>query len=203
MLEIFDCEQGGETWYRLRAGIPTASEFATVLAKGKDGGASVTRRKYLYRLAGEIITSEPEATYTNADMERGHIMEEEARSMYSFLRDVTPQRVGFVKRGNYGCSPDSFIGEDGILEIKTAKPSVLIEYALSERFPAEHVAQCQGNLLVTGRQWIDLCIYWPRMEPVIRRAYRDEDYLARLRLALDDFNNELVVIVARLRSVAA
>src|SRR5438105_4376419 len=34
MSKIFDCDQGSDEWHRLRCGIPTASEFSTVLAKG-------------------------------------------------------------------------------------------------------------------------------------------------------------------------
>lgn len=202
--EIFNCDQGSDEWHRVRAGIPTASEFATVLAKGKDGGASVTRAKYLRRLAGEIITGEPEPTHSNAHMERGKIMEAEARDLYCFLNDdAAPTRVGFVRAAGCGCSPDSLIGDDGILEIKTAIPSILIEHLLSEKFPAEHMAQCQGNLLVTGRKWIDIAIYWPKMPLFVKRAYRDEEYLDRLQKALALFNAELSGLVAALRARAA
>ena len=34
---IIECEQGSELWYEARLGLPTASEFSTILAKGKDG----------------------------------------------------------------------------------------------------------------------------------------------------------------------
>jgi hypothetical protein len=37
--------------------------------------------------------------------------------------DVEPQRIGFLKRGRVGCSPDSFIGNDGLHEIKTKIPT--------------------------------------------------------------------------------
>src|SRR5690349_15047654 len=79
MIVIFDCEQNSTEWYRARMGLPTASEFATILAKGKDGGASLTRQTYMRKLAGEIITDEPMESYVNAAMERGKIMEAEAR----------------------------------------------------------------------------------------------------------------------------
>jgi hypothetical protein len=202
-IEIFDCEQNSETWMRTRMGIPTASEFATVLAKGRDGGASVTRRKYLYRLAGEIITGEPTENYSNVHMERGHAMEAEARELYGFVHDAPLSRVGFVRRGNYGCSPDSLIGDDGILEIKTAMPHILIEYILADRFPAEHVAQCQGALFVTGRQWLDIAVYWPKMPLFIKRIHADTEYHGMLSRALDDFTNELALVVERLRKIAA
>src|SRR4051812_2738655 len=106
---IHDCEQGSDEWRRIRAGLPTASEFSTILAKGKAGGESITRRKYLYTLAGEIITGEPGESYENAYMERGKVMEPEARDLYSFAYAVEPQRVGFITSDirPIGCSPDS------------------------------------------------------------------------------------------------
>lgn len=202
-LEIFDCEQNSDEWLRARMGIPTASMFATVMAEGKDGGASITRKTYLHKLAGEIITGEPCENYSNADMERGHQMEQEARDLYCFVHDAPLTRVGFVRRGNYGCSPDSLIGDDGVLEIKTAAPHVLIECILADKFPAKHVAQCQGALLVTGRAWLDIAIYYPKMPLFVKRLERDETYIANLVRALDDFNHELGVIVGRLRKAAA
>jgi hypothetical protein len=76
-------------WFAARAGIPTASEFHTVLAVGKQGGKSVTRVAYLNKLAGEILTGEPMPSYSNADMERGKIMEDEARDLYAFMHGLT------------------------------------------------------------------------------------------------------------------
>jgi hypothetical protein len=200
MIDIFDCEQGSEAWFKLRMGIPTASEFATILAKGRDGGASRTRKTYMLKLAGEIITGEPMESYTNAHMERGKIMEEEARSFYAFMHDVDPQKVGFVKNGSKGCSPDSFIGNNGMLEIKTALPHILAELILKGDFPPEHKAQCQGGLLVAEREWIDISVYWPRMPRFVKRAYRDAPYIAELKDAIDQFNDELAETVQRIRT---
>lgn len=37
MMQIIDCEQGTAEWFEARKGIPTASEFSTVMSEGKDG----------------------------------------------------------------------------------------------------------------------------------------------------------------------
>jgi hypothetical protein len=199
-MQIFDMDQGSGEWFAARAGIPTASEFHTILAKGKTAGSSSeTRRKYLYRLAAEIITGEAGETYTNAHMERGKVMEDEARDFYAFTRDVEPERVGFVRNGRKGCSPDSFVGDRGALEVKTKLPPLLIEALFRDDFPPEHKAQCQGVLWVAEREWIDITVYWPKMPTLIRRAVRDEDYIANLSGEVDRFNDELDNIVERLR----
>ncbi len=199
-LEIIDCDQNGEDWFRHRAGIVTASQLKTVMASGRGGGESITRRKYLYTLAGEIITGEPAESYSNRHMQRGHEMEGEARNFYAFLRDAEPQRVGFIRNGRKGASPDSLIGKSGILEIKTAIPSVLIELLIKDQFPPEHKAQTQGQLWIGERGWVDICIYWPGMPPLIKRAGRDEKYISELSSAVGQFTEELDELVERIRS---
>lgn len=199
MMKIIECEQGSDLWRQSRLGIPTASRFATVLAKGKDGGASITRREYLLKLAGESLTGEPMENYTNAHFERGKVMEAEARDLYALVRDVEPTTVGFIVNGKAGCSPDSLIGNAGALEIKTALPHILIDKLLRGDFPPEHRAQCQGVLWVSEREWIDLAIYWPKIHPFVVRAPRDEAYIRNLENAVDQFNAELHETVERIR----
>src|SRR6185369_3448743 len=115
-MQIIDCDQNSPEWFAARAGIPTASKFATVLAVGKQGGKSVGRVDYLNRLVGEILTGEVEESYSNQHMDRGRAMEDEARDLYTFESGNSPQRVGFVRNGQKGCSPDSLIDTDGGLE---------------------------------------------------------------------------------------
>jgi hypothetical protein len=193
-LQIFDCPQGSEQWHTARAGIPTASMFSTVLAKGKGGGESVTRRKYLLTLIGERLTGRTEESYSNIHIERGKTMEEEARDLYAMVNDVEPQRVGFMRRGDAGCSPDSLLGADGLLEIKTKIPHLQIECLLSNRLPPEHVAQCQGQLWISGRQWLHFASYWPGLPLFVIRVERDENYIARLKVEVDCFLEELQAI---------
>lgn len=200
-MEIITCDQGSEEWFRARMGIPTASEFHTVLAKGKDGGASLTRKTYLMKLAGEIITGESMENYQNGHMERGKLMEDEARDMYAFMTDADPERVGFIVNGRKGCSPDSLIGSEGMLEIKTKLPHLLIELLLKDEFPPEHKAQCQGALWVAEREWIDIAVYWPKLPLFVKRAPRDEAYIAKLASEVDRFNTELNETVARIKSI--
>lgn len=201
-LEIIDCEQGSPQWHAARAGCVTASEFDTVLAQGKGGAPSKTRQTYLYKLAGEILTGEVVDSYTNAHMERGKVMEDEARSYYQFLTDVEVQRVGFLKRGQVGCSPDGLIDANGMHEIKTKLPHLHIAVLLADQLPPEHRAQCQGALWVAEREWIDFQSYWPKLPPFIKRVYRDEVYIADLAKAVDVFLDELNNLVHKLRNAA-
>lgn len=233
-MQIIDCEQGSTAWFEARAGIPTASEFSTVLsegradgtmpnamidalvasgctagqlaaavkaAKSKNSNPAALRSKYIDKLAGEILTGQPDPdSYSNAHLERGKAMEDEARSLYAFARSCEPKRVGFIRDNRAGCSPDSLIGADGGLEIKTAMPTVHLPRLRSGKLPSEHKAQVQGNLWITGRTWWDFMSYWPGLEPLIIRIERDEEYIAKLAAAVDAFNEELDAVVASFKS---
>lgn len=192
-LEIFNCEQGSADWFESRRGIVTASRFSDVLAKGQ----GITRRKYLLTLAGEAITGECAESFSNAHMERGHAMEADARNLYAFARDVEPELVGFMRRGRAGASPDSLVGSDGLLEIKSKLPHLQLDVLDKGKLPSEHVAQVQGQLLVSGREWADFVSYWPRLPLFCIRVERDEKYIESLKQALADFIGELDSYVQR------
>lgn len=202
-LEIFDCEQGTEEWYACRLGIPTASEFDAVMAKGKGGGASKTRRTYMLKLIGERMTGEPKYNYSNDHMERGKSMEDEARDLYAMLHDAELRRVGFLRRGESGCSPDSLIGNDGMLEIKTKLAHLQLECLLDDEVPSEHKQQLQGQLWVAEREWVDFESYWPGLPPFIKRVYRDEPYIKGLAAAVDEFVSEMLETIERINRRAA
>ena len=203
MIQIFDCEQGSEDWFRLRLGVPTASNFSTIMAHGRGGGESKGRDTLMRKLAGEILTGEPAERYSNSSMERGKEMEAEARNLYAFTNEVELTRVGFVRNGIMGCSPDSLIGTDGALEVNTQAPHLLIETLTKGSFPPEHRAQCQGTLLVTERQWIDLIVYYRGMPPLIIRQERDEGYIEQIKESVTVFEYDLRQLVKRIKEIGA
>lgn len=196
-LQIFNCEQGSEDWIACRLGIPTASEFATVMAKGKGGGDSKTRRTYMLKLAGERLTQQRMYSYSNDHMERGKEMEAEARDLYAMVSDVEPVQVGFLRRGDAGASPDSLIGDAGLLEIKTKLAHLQLECLLDDELPPEHKAQCQGQLWIAEREWVDFCSYWPGLPLFRHRVYRDEAYIKQIATAVDAFNAEMLELISK------
>jgi hypothetical protein len=196
VIQIFTCAQGTEEWRKARLGIPTASRFDDVLA----GGQGKTRRKYMMELLGECLTGEPMAQFSNAHTERGHVMEDEARQLYSFDVDEPLEQVGFIRRrlpsGHVGCSPDALVGPDGLLEIKTKLPHLQLEVLLKAVVPPEHVQQCQGALWITGRKWLDFVSYWPGLPLFVKRVYPDAEYQEKLTAAISAFNAELTTLIS-------
>lgn len=196
MIEIFDFQQNSGEWYRIRSGLATASNFKLILAKGE----GKTRKSYMNRLAAEIITGEPLENFTSPAMARGQALEDEARAYFSFLMGAQPTPVGFIRNGKVGCSPDSLLGNSGLLEIKTQRGDLLIETLLKDEFPSEHRAQVQGQLWVAEREICHLIVFWPGMPPFIKTVGRDEPYIADLAAAVERFNEELAEVVERIKS---
>lgn len=195
MMEVFDFEQGTDEWFECRKGIPTASKFATVMAKGE----GKTRSEYMRKLAGEILTGELGEQFSNGYTERGNAMEDEARQAYAFLEDAEIRRVGFIRNGNKGASPDSLVGLNGGLEIKTAAAHIQIDRLDRDRLPPEHKAQVQGNLWVSEREWWDFVSYWPKLPVLTVRVPRDEEFIKTMADEVERFNDELAELVERVR----
>ncbi len=198
-LEIIDCAQGSPEWFAARAGIPTASMFATVMAKGRGGGDSLTRKTYMNKLVGEILTGEPMDSFSNAHIAHGRAIEAQARDAYAFIMDVDPVQVGFLRNGDVGASPDCLVDSDGMAEIKRKLPHLMVEVILRDGLPPEHKAQTQGQMWVGEREWCDFVAYWPSMKPFIKRTYRDESYIGEMAQAVRIFNVELHETVERIR----
>jgi hypothetical protein len=195
--EIINCDQGSPEWFEARRGIPTASEFHTVLAKGE----GKTRRSYMLKLAGEIITGTVADGYSNAHMERGKDMEADARAEYEFMTDRTVEGVGFIRNGRAGASPDGLIlSGQSLIEIKTKLPHLLIDTILKGDLPTDHRAQCQGALWVAEKDHLDFVAYWPGLPLFVKPVFRDETYIATLADEVARFNDELDAVVERVRS---
>lgn len=195
MVEIIDCVQNSPEWIQARLGIATASRFKDILAKGE----GKTRKRYLLDLAGERLTGDPMENYSNAFMERGKAQEDEAREMYAFQKDQECTRVGFIRNFDRGCSPDSLIAKDGMLEVKTRLAALQIECLLSDKLPSEHGAQVQGALWVAEREWIDYVSYSPRLPLFVKRVFRDEPYIKTLADEVARFNAELRELIEKIQ----
>lgn len=205
MIQIVNVEQGTDEWRAARAGMPTASMFKDALAKGE----GKVRRTYMMKLIGERLTGALSEGYSNGHMERGQEMEPEARDAYAWLNDVEPVQVGFVVNdslidlGQIGCSPDSLIGESGLLEIKTKLPHIQCELLLQDRVPPEHLKQIHGAIWVCEKEWCDFVSYWPGLPTFIKRVHRDEKVIAELKSGLTEFYSEMLELEQKIRGLYA
>ncbi len=195
---ILDCDQNSEDWYAARLGIPTASGFSKIVTS--TGARSKQREKYLYELAGEIVTGESKDNYTNSNMDRGHEREQESRDVYEFINSVTIKQVGFCyfdEKKEFGCSPDGLVGEHGGFETKDALPHIHIDRLENGWSKAQYLQQVQGTLYVTGREWWDLQSYSRGFKPLVIRFERDVAFIDKLKVEIRMFINDLKSIVEK------
>ncbi|WP_280563521.1 MULTISPECIES: lambda exonuclease family protein [unclassified Chromohalobacter] len=193
-MQILTLDQGTPEWHAARLGIVTMSELKTLLVKGKGpGGLGSGALSYMHQLIGERITGEPsDAFQGNAHTQRGHALEPVARELYHEATGLPHlKQVGIILNHGVGYSPDCLVDRNGLAEIKTKLPKYQIELLLAGELPPEHVAQCQGGLWVSEREWIDFVSYWPGMPLFVKRAYRDEAMIRTIAERVDAFHEEL------------
>ncbi len=187
-----DVIQGTAEWLELRAGIPTSSEFDRILTP-KTGKPSSQAEGYMFRLIAERLMGHPVIEFMSRWMDRGSEMEAEAVTYYEFQRDVTTQKIGFLTNdsGTVGSSPDRFVNDEGLLEIKVPKESTHVGYLLKHHVDAEYWPQVQGQLWISERQWVDILSYHPEMPPALIRVERDEAFIKMLSAAVTTFSEVL------------
>ncbi len=185
---IHSVTQGTTEWLALRAGIPTASAFDRIVTpKGK---LSTQAEKYMHMLLAERMMQHPVLQVQTHWMGRGQELEGEAVLYYEGVRELDTTIIGFVTNDErtIGASPDRFVGDDGLLELKVPAEHTHVGYLLTRAVDAEYYPQVQGQLWITGRQWLDIMSYHPEMPPAIIRVERDEAYIATLQKAVWEFS---------------
>ncbi len=184
----YDCKQGSDEWHRLRAGIPTASEFHKIITP-KTRKLSKQAESYMNWLLAEWIFGMPLDNPETQWMQRGHDLEPQAVKSYEFERDCEVETVGFITTddGMIGASPDRMVGNDGLLEIKCPSPQIHVGYMLTRTVDEDYMTQLQGQLYVCERKWVDIQSYCPGLPTVIIRVERDVAYIAALANALREF----------------
>jgi hypothetical protein len=201
---IHDTIQNSEAWKEIRSGIPTASDFSKLITS--TGEPSKSMPDYAATLAANAFAGRSlDAWGGNYHTERGHEIEPEARDWYSFTHEDVEQ-VGFITDddGEYGCSPDGMVGASGLVEFKclSAKEHVkaLMYYRKHKKCPTSYVAQTQGQLFITEREWCDLVFYHPDLPKVTIRQYPIKEVCLGLMNQLNAVINKRDEILEVLRS---
>ena len=94
-----------------------------------------------------------------------------------------------------GASPDGFVGNEGLLEIKAPNTATHIDTLLSETVPTKYYTQMQFQLACTGREWCDFVSFDNRLPPelqlFVKRVPRDETYIRLMEAEIVQFIAEL------------
>lgn len=185
----FTMDQGSAAWLQIRLGIPTASRFSEILTP-KTMKFSQSAEKYAWQLLAEQITGQAVDDATSGFLTRGNAMEQKAILWYEMQKDVDTEEVGFIMRDDRrsGCSPDRFVGANGILEVKSPKVTNHIGYLLDDE-GIDYRCQRQGQLWVAEREWSDGLSFCPGLPNSLVRTYRNEAFIKALDAAVRQFND--------------
>lgn len=181
-MEIINCIQGSPEWFEARLGKLTGSEAQAISANGAG------LKTLVNKLVAERLTGKSEQGYTNADMERGKELEDEARNAYELETGNTVTKVGFCKLDDdVGSSPDGLINDDGGIEIKCFKDSSFVDYMFTGKVDTAYEWQCQFNLFVTGRKFWEYVVYNPNFKKslIIKRINRDEQAIEKIKSGIE------------------
>lgn len=204
--------QGSEQWHRARLGKVTSSCFGKVMSKARSGGGmSQTAATYLTQLVGERLTGRPAEEISSKYIDHGNKYEPVARSLYQFQAntDLAVVQTGFIDHPEIpmcGGSPDSLVGDVGLNEIKCpfnmANHLKVIEADVV--LDPMYRWQCQGNIWVTQREWIDyvsFCPYMPwDLQLHVMRVYRNEDMIEELEERIPQFLEQIEIKIDKIKN---
>lgn len=197
-----DVSQGSPEWHMLRMGIPTSSDFGKIITP-KTMKLSAQADEYADAKIAEIMTGETQGIQVPTyHMERGTLLEAEARESYEFINNVTVERGGFITddKGHFGCSPDFRVGNDGCGEIKCLMPKNHVTYLIKQEIAPEHKPQVFGQLHIGEFEWCDWTMYHPDLPRMDIRTYRDETYIKALADCLEQFRDIMGEKIIKLQS---
>jgi len=171
-------EQNSEAWFKWRSGRLTASSAQAIASCGKG-------LETLIKTMAELSSSAEKEQYSNVDLERGKELEDQAREIYSLESGVEVEQVGGIEMDEIvSCSPDGLVEEDGMLEVKCPNDDNFFKIIVfgEKAIDSKYLWQCQMQMLVAQRKWVDLLFYSPNFSqsPIIFRITPDKEKFERL-----------------------
>jgi predicted phage-related endonuclease len=195
----YGIEQGTPEWHDMRRGVLTSTAIRTLITPTGKLADNDKTRAHVYEVAAQRITGRTEDGFQSFDMMRGHVEEILARDLYSQHYNPVTQ-CGFITNDSLGFavgySPDGLVGDDGLIEIKSAKAKIQVQRIVDGDIPTEHMAQVQTGLWVTGRKWCDFISYSNGMEMMVVRVNADPDYHALIEQAAQAFEAKVGEVIA-------
>lgn len=166
---------------------------------------------YMSQLVADRLTKIPKTSPDTYQMQWGKDNEPHAIFAYEVATGRIIRDCEFIPAGaelqlpNFGASPDGLVGMDGCIEIKCPVISTRHLVCFKTGIPIEHHFQMEGQLIATGRDWVDFCSYdprfvgkWQHLQLFVARYESNPDLRARiicginaLEKAVTDFIDQL------------
>lgn len=179
-------EQRSQEWFDARRGKITASSVGAVL-----GFAPYTTADDVLRRMVRQYHNAPSEFEGNIATAWGEANEDTARGFYELTECVKVKPAGFVTHPKYawlGASPDGYIGDDGLVEIKCPFG---LRKAENPQFKSindqdHYYAQVQLQMHCTGRLYCDFYQWTPHGDKLERVEY-SEPYIKFMMPKLEAF----------------
>lgn len=202
--------QRSDEWFAARMGKVTASRVADIIATIRSGAYSASRKNYAAELITERLTGVSNEFFINDAIQWGMDQEDNAKRAYEKrtafnTNGLKVVDVGFIDHPTIamsGASPDGFVGEDGLIEIKCPMTATHIETLLKDEYNDKYKTQMQWQMACTGKKWCDFVSFDPRlpedMQLFIERVNRDETVIRNLESEVATFLAEVEETAASL-----
>jgi len=177
-VKVFNFPQYSPEWWAIREKKITASHAQAI---GTNGKGLVT---YVRKLMSEYFSTAELETYSNKNMATGLELESDAAVTYSWEYTQPLQEVGFVVYNDFvGCSPDRFVGDNGLAEIKCPTDKVYFDLLLDGKIESKYVWQMQMQMLICERDWCDYVVYNPNFDQslFVKRTFPDSKKVTALK----------------------
>lgn len=205
-------DQRSIDWERIRLGRFTASQVHRLMkdsrTKGKVSDSAMT---YIREKIAEMLTGTTKQSGGYA-IEWGLDHEYEAIEAFTAKTGLKVEQARFMPYGDHaGGSPDGYVGEDAIIEVKCPYDSANhVEYMMIESeedlldFRPEYYYQVQMCMLCCDKKKAYFVSYDPRMDKsmqiVVREINRNEEAIEKIKDRLESAINTKIALLNLLKT---
>lgn len=157
-----------EAWLQERAGYLTASNAELACKRLKGGAKGATYWSLVSKVLSERLTHTVDEIPPTFAMQWGKDHEAEAAAAFEAATGLLTEGDGemFIKHPTVewlGASPDRFVSDGGLLEIKCPTTLTHIGRVIDKQIPPEYQRQMQVQILCTGRKFCYFADFDPRL----------------------------------------
>jgi len=194
-------------WWNARLGKLTASRMSAAMNFLKSGKESSERENLRYEVVAERITNTFADKYTTSDMQWGVEQEAAAKERFESVTGLIVTDTPFIDHPRIeflGCSPDGFVSDGSLIEVKCPKTKTHMKYIANQEVPAEYKPQMTLQAAVTGKP-VWFVSYDPRFPEPLRlfvwRVYADDLNLSAHAEAVRGFLGEVEAEVESIKEM--
>lgn len=159
--------QRSPLWFQQRIGKLTASNMKDAVSYLKGGQSSHKRKDLIDAIVCERLTDELRQVFVNDAMRWGTENEDDAKDAFFDKTGLVVEDAPFVEHPTieyFGASPDGYIENNGLIEIKCPTTTTYLGWLRAGIVPPEHEPQMLAQLACTRRKYVMFCAYDPRMK---------------------------------------